>query len=111
MSCLKLYAPQDEDLDDVPQLAVFDPEAPTDDEPQILSWRIRAGHAKRHSLVELITRSKLLHRHRCCRDCGRPTVQPLEHDDAMLGKNRLPIPGTSTLLGFQCTSCQSEWSV
>lgn len=111
MSCLKLYAPQDEEVSAIPQLAVFDPDLSDDDEPQILSWRIRAGHAHRHSAMELIARCRLLRSHRCCRECGRPTVQPVEHDDALLGKNRLPIPGTSTLLGFHCASCHAEWSV
>ena len=109
---LKLYAPHEFEVEEheFPQLTVYhepDPESPADHE--VLSWRFvrRDGHP---SFIEVLHRSRLLHQHRRCHECGRPTVQPVEKNDGVLGKNRLPVPGTSTVVGFHCDYCQSEWS-
>ena len=104
---LKLYAPDEIETADgeYPSLALYEPE----DEPQVLSWRVMRRDGQ-PSFLEIVNRSRMLHMHRRCNQCGRPTVQPVERDDAVLGKNRLPIPGTSTVVGFHCVYCQSEWS-
>ena len=111
---LKLYAPADLDVaeSEFPGLSLYsepEPELELEDDCQVLSWRfIRRGGQP--SFIEAVQRSRLLHMHRRCHECGRPTVQPVERNDAVLGKNRLPIPGTSTVVGFHCDYCQSEWS-
>ncbi|MES2793548.1 MAG: hypothetical protein V4719_28300 [Planctomycetota bacterium] len=116
---LKLYAPENFDLAEAvfPNLSVYhEPEAELELEPEedshVLSWRFirRSGSSSQSSFIEAVQRSRLLHMHRRCQECGRPTVHPMERNDAVLGKNRLPIPGTSTVVGFHCDYCQSEWS-
>ena len=109
---LRLYAPDDLDVADAefPNLSVYhEPDLEPDENCKVLSWRFirRSGQS---SFIEALQRSRLLHRHRRCHECGRPTVHPVEQNDAVLGKNRLPVPGTSTVVGFHCDYCQSEWS-
>lgn len=106
---LKLYAPEEQDVADFPLGLYHEPDETPEEQPQVLSWRIMRRDGQ-PSFLEIINRSRLLHMHRRCHRCGRPTVQPLERDDATLGKNRLPVPGTSTVVGFHCVYCQSEWS-
>ncbi len=109
---LKLYAPDEVEVRDqeYPNLSVYhDPQPDTDEDCEVLSWRFVRRNGQ-PSFIEAVQRSRLLHMHRRCQECGRPTVQPVERNDAVLGKNRLPIPGTSTVVGFHCNYCQSEWS-
>lgn len=105
---LKLYSPDETDTLEMeyPSLSLYQEPA---EEPEVLSWRVMRRNGQ-PSYLEILNRSRLLHMHRRCHDCGRPTVQPLEQDDATIGKNRLPIPGTATVVGFHCEYCQSEWS-
>lgn len=109
---LKLYAPDEIDVrhQEFPSLSVYhDPEPDTAEDCEVLSWRFIRRNGQ-PSFIEAVQRSRLLHMHRRCHECGRPTVHPVERNDAVLGKNRLPIPGTSTVVGFHCDYCQSEWS-
>lgn len=113
MSSLKLYAPQEcevhsyaaDGFDDSPNFETCDTV-----EREVVSF---AGfeHGRNVSLMEILARTRAVYRNKRCRDCGRPTVQPVERDDALLGKNRLPIPGSATLLGFTCQYCRNEWSL
>lgn len=105
---LRLYAPDVTEATETeyPSLGLYhEPE----EEPEVLSWRVMRRDGQ-PSYLEIINRSRMLHMHRRCHQCGRPTVQPLERDDATLGKNRLPVPGTATVVGFHCVYCQSEWT-
>ena len=110
---LKLYAPLEVDSFDgeFPNLSVYHEADEVEEHvDHVLSWRFIPRRFDQPSFMEVVQRSRLLHRHRRCRDCGRPTVQPVEQNDGILGKNRLPVPGTSTVVGFRCDYCQSEWS-
>lgn len=110
---LKLYAPHEVDSfkSDFPNLSVYhEADEPEEDADHVISWRYISRRSGPPSFMEVVQRSRLLHMHRRCKDCGRPTVQPVEQNDGVLGKNRLPVPGTSTVLGFHCDYCQSEWS-
>ena len=104
MSCLKLYAPDEvqEEHGVVEYLS--------DEEPAILSWSRVVNPSRNPSLMEVLARTRTLYRNRSCRSCGRPTVEPVQLNDATLGKGRLPIPGTATLVGFHCQYCRHEWS-
>ena len=42
-------------------------------------------------------------------DRSHPIVEPIELDNGILNRNRMPIPGTATLVGFHCHGCQREW--
>jgi hypothetical protein len=78
-------------------------------EPVILQFRVEPA-APGQSL-NIIQRSRLLFENRICRTCGYPVVTPIELNDAQLNRNRRPIPGTATLVGFRCHGCRAEWSV
>ncbi|MEY3456953.1 MAG: hypothetical protein RL215_110 [Planctomycetota bacterium] len=61
-------------------------------------------------LMPAVERARLLHENNECPDCGRSCVQPLELNDALISpRSRLPIPGTATIIGFQCEDCGCEW--
>jgi hypothetical protein len=81
-----------------------------DGESHVISWRTVVDRPGPLSLMELLTRSRVLYRNRVCRECRRPTVEPVDAGDGIPGKNRMPIPGTSTLQGFRCQYCRKQWS-
>jgi len=58
-----------------------------------------------------LDRARLLHTHRCCPDCGRGGTVPREAADLQAVCLSMPVPGSSTLLGFGCHHCGHEWSV
>jgi hypothetical protein len=59
--------------------------------------------------LDVISRARLLFANRQCRHCSYPMVEPLELDDAQVNLQGLEIPGTSTIIGFRCHSCDAEW--
>ncbi len=103
MSQILLYQPQE------PALAGrrfrFD-----DAEPRILSFAAFAGH-RRSRVLNIVARARAIHANRTCPHCDHPVVMPLELENAVMNRSRMPIPGTATLVGFRCESCQSEWPV
>jgi hypothetical protein len=114
MSCLKLYAPAEIDVEE-PRFSIYvDPSDREGADPEILSWNRISTHTRRDnpsSLMELLTRTRVLYRNKRCRSCDRPTVEPVEMDDAVVSKSRLPVPGSATLVGFQCQYCRHEWAL
>ena len=75
---LKLYAPDEVEVRDqeYPNLSVYhDPQPDTDEDSEVLSWRFVRRNGQ-PSFIEAVQRSRLLHMHRRCQECGRPTVQP-----------------------------------
>jgi 5-methylcytosine-specific restriction endonuclease McrA len=63
-------------------------------------------------LIPALERARILHHNSECPDCGRPNIQPLELNDALISpRSRLPVPGTATLIGFHCEDCGCEWPV
>ncbi len=61
--------------------------------------------------MNMVTRAQTLFANRACPHCQYPVVEPLELNDAAINRAGLPIPGTSTLVGFRCTGCEAEWGV
>ena len=57
----------------------------------------------------LLSRARALHRNRCCTNCHRGGVVPVDLGDGDDRYSAMPIPGTSTLVGFYCNSCGAEW--
>lgn len=102
MSHLKLFAPQD---------AHEEPGHREDyeEEPRILSFDEAGGRFRDRWSLSVVTRARVIHRNSRCRYCNRPLVKPVELGDTLLNRNQLPIPGTATLVGFQCEACQAEW--
>lgn len=59
-----------------------------------------------------VDRARLIRENSICPECSRCNVEPLELQDGMVSpKNRLPVPGTATIVGFHCTDCGTEWPV
>lgn len=57
-------------------------------------------------------RARTIRDNAVCPECSKSDVEPLELQDALISaKNRLPIPGTATIVGFHCNSCGTEWPV
>jgi hypothetical protein len=57
----------------------------------------------------LLRRARALHRNRCCPNCHRGGVVPVDLGDGDDRYSAMPVPGTSTLVGFYCDSCGTEW--
>lgn len=79
------------------------------DEPLIYNYESYAGRIGRRLLADPVRRARTLRRNDTCPHCRRGGVEPLELDDAIRNRNNLPIPGTSTLVGFHCLNCHREW--
>jgi hypothetical protein len=61
--------------------------------------------------LDVVSRARALFDNRRCRHCHHPLVEPVQLDDALVNSSGLEIPGTATLVGFQCRSCRASWSV
>jgi hypothetical protein len=61
--------------------------------------------------LDIISRARLIFENRRCCQCGYPVVKPVELDDALTNTSGLAIPGSATLVGFECTSCDASWSI
>lgn len=73
---------------------------------QIISGRVSPRR------LRVLNRARVLFDNRECAFCGKATVEPLELDDAVASrKNGRPIPGTASIVGFHCHSCDKEWPV
>lgn len=63
-------------------------------------------------LSEPVDRARLIRNNNCCPNCARHDIEVLELEDAVVSaRSRLPIPGTSTIVGFHCNDCGTEWPV
>ncbi len=60
--------------------------------------------------LDVIARARLLFSNRLCRQCRSPVVKPLQLDDAQVNRQGLEIPGSATIIGFRCHSCDAQWS-
>ena len=57
-----------------------------------------------------LARARLEHQNRCCPNCRRVTVHPVELDDGLLNRWGMTIPASATVVGFCCRSCGHEWT-
>ena len=110
MSCLKLHWPL--------PLSVYSPvdaewQSDSDDDPVILSFPRIAGRIGPHSYPQrdLLTRVRIIHENRCCAECGRASVVPVDAEPALAFRDSMPVPGSGTLVGFACDCCGHEWKV
>ena len=60
--------------------------------------------------LDVIARARLLFSNRLCRHCHSPVVEPLQLDDAQVNRQGLEIPGSATIIGFRCHSCDAQWN-
>lgn len=66
---------------------------------------------RQRTAMNAISRAQALFANRVCPFCSYAVVEPLELHDAAINSAGLPIPGTSTLVGFHCHGCDAEWGV
>ena len=123
MSCLKLYWPVALALSP-PSISVWqpaandqvgDPAEEADDGPVILKFPgVQDGIAGRigpRSRLDVLERARILHANRCCPDCGRVAVVPVDAEPALAYRNAMAVPGASQLIGFHCHVCGHDWEV
>jgi predicted RNA-binding Zn-ribbon protein involved in translation (DUF1610 family) len=100
---LRLFSPTDEKT-----------EAASDDtfEDIIPFERARRSIVFSARMVPPVARARLIHQNSECPDCGRHNIEPLELADSVISpRNRMPVPGTATIVGFHCNDCGIEWPV
>lgn len=100
------------------QLSVYWPQeceqrsAMTFEAPAILKFPGRqVGSSPSGFSLDIVSRARTLFANRRCRCCGSPMVEPIELDDAAVNSAGLDIPGTATLVGFECQTCHANWSI
>jgi hypothetical protein len=95
-------------------LSVYNPDAAChadqDHDAQIFSYNEYAASTQRFWNERLLNRAKLIARHRQCPTCRSARVLPLELQDGRVGADNRKIPGTSSIVGFQCRCCRAEWT-
>ncbi|MCA9039089.1 MAG: hypothetical protein KDA65_01945 [Planctomycetaceae bacterium] len=99
MSTLKIYRP-DQAHTNVQPMDILSFRRP---------WESRQQRQLDEATLRVLSRAKLIRDNRECPCCNSASVLPIELDNAILNRNRLPIPGSATLVGFRCTICDHEW--
>jgi len=92
---------------------VTEAELPETDRPQILPFRSRdTPTVISGRMTPPAVRARLIRENSECPECTFGDVQPLELEDSLISsRNHMPIPGTSTIVGFHCNHCGTEWPV
>lgn len=107
---LRLFTPTDDAVteidDDSPIPAIESPE-------DIIPFeRARRSVIFSGRFMPAVDRARLLHQNGTCPECSHQDIEPLELADSMISpRNRLPVPGTATIVGFHCNDCGTEWPV
>jgi hypothetical protein len=120
MSCLKLHWPQSlsvyAPVDSEPSDAEWSNHSDAGDEadgsePVILSFprRTRSIMGQIGPQRDLLTRARIIHENRCCEECGRAAVVPVDAEPVLAYRDSMPVPGSGTLIGFACECCGHEW--
>lgn len=109
MSCLKLHWPQTFSLYQ-PVESEWADESGASDAPVILSFPRIAGRIGRGRQSELLSRARLIFENRCCPECSRAAVVPVDSEPLLMSGNHMPVPGTGRLVGFECAHCGHAWA-
>jgi len=104
MSRLKVFPPRGSEFEH----RIYTEE---NDEPVILAFKPRSNRMPQQAGMDLLTRARVLSRNARCPNCGHGVVEPLDLGDARLDRAHQPVPCSSTLVGFYCHRCDSEWTV
>lgn len=119
MSCLRLYSPQRFSLYAPSEPAPYESELRVMEEsdesgPVILRFPVlhsALDSADGSSAQALLERTRVIHKNRCCPECGRATAIPVDQEQQLHSLDHMPIPGAGALAGFQCLRCDHTWSV
>ena len=107
---LRLFTPTDETATETEDGSTI----PVNDAPEDIIPFERARRSVIFSgrFMPAVDRAKLIHQNGTCPECGHQDIEPLELADSMISpRNRLPVPGTATIVGFHCNDCGTEWPV
>ena len=58
---------------------------------------------------ESVDRARILHLNRRCPYCKHPIVDPMALNDGRWNRGHSCVPGTASLVGFQCGGCYQQW--
>lgn len=112
---LRLFSPNDDALGNVKSARKNVPQNRLSDgafEDIIPIDRARRSVVISGRFMEPADRARVIQQNNCCPACELHDIEPLELSDALISpKNRLPVPGTATIVGFHCNDCGTEWPV
>ncbi|QDT44594.1 hypothetical protein Pan241w_47070 [Gimesia alba] len=103
MSILKIYYPEDTHSEPVT--------SQEESASMILPFQ-RRYPKKPHFLKQedwVLKRARILFQNQQCPACNSSSIDKLELRDGLLNRKNRLIPGTSTVVGFRCESCDTEW--
>ena len=101
MSHLRLFAPDLSETEDTET-----------DYPATIPFNPVNRIASKIESTSAVDRAKVLFENRQCPYCNHVNVEPIQlHDSVVSVRNHRPVPGTATIVGFHCHSCNSEWPV
>jgi hypothetical protein len=109
MSCLKLYWPQTLSLYRPADADWSSPPEETD-APVILAFP-RPGQRRGGRQSRMLDRARLIRENRCCPECGRAAVVPVNAEPLLMSRNQMPVPGSGRLIGFECDGCGHAWGI
>ncbi|MEZ6125471.1 MAG: hypothetical protein R3C49_20175 [Planctomycetaceae bacterium] len=103
MNRLRIYQPPEESVA---------PVATETEASDILPFQPKRRTTIISGRFSVVDRARLIRENSVCPECSHSNVEPVELHDALISsKNRLPIPGTATIVGFHCDDCGLEWPV
>ena len=103
MSILKIYYPEETHIQPVA----------SKEEPSSMILPFDRGSIKKpHYLQQddwTLRRARVMFKNQHCPACRCATVASLELRDGQLNRKNHTIPGTASVVGFRCESCDNEW--
>jgi len=103
MSVLKIYCPEE-----TPSETTI---SQTETQSMILPFR--RGISRQPQLHQqtdwVLNRARILFKNQQCPACSSSAIEKLELRDGLLNRKNRLIPGTSTVVGFRCETCDTEW--
>ena len=92
------------------RLRLFDPMLDDEHAPAVIPFTPRLKEQQITLSYSAVRRARLWNSNQACPCCRRATVEPVELEDGLLNAKAEPIPGTATIVGFNCSSCGHEWA-
>lgn len=103
MSVLKIYYPEDTNTQIDTSL----------ESPQRMILPFKRDYSPQLSRNDqqdwVLKRARSLFNNHQCPNCNSSTVAALELRDGLFNRKNRLIPGTSTVVGFRCETCDTEW--
>lgn len=112
---LSLYSPVEDhpgqNVDDEPVIIPFSRDAKPRRNPRFESARDQhewTPTLRIRPTAELVERVRQLRNNRCCPDCGRANVEPVDATRET-GRRMMPVPFAGEIVGFSCGCCGHRW--